>query len=507
MGWSIDEQRLWIGNGTLADGAPEIGNTEILTQYSDLLSIAESYTYQGASVGYIVQTGPNTSTPIVRTLQSKLDDFVNVKDFGATGNGSTNDLAAINRALYQLYCRFPSSSAARKKLYFPAGTYIISGGVIAVPPYANLVGDGKGRTIFLQTDSTQTSVVQLADSLQQTGTSIGTNGAQPPINIDIQGMSFTTQNDQLIMGITAAQNVSFGRVSFQGPLVNPITPGSGNDCVYIQSFAAINTQNIQFDSCEFEGLGYGITADDDMQSISIVRSYFHSLYEAVVLGQYTTGSPPASQGPLAIRFGNNTFDKIANTALNVYNLTGISSEFNYYGDCGNANLGLGNPIAPVIIFGGKDNYSIGDAFQRNDADNGTYPRVLLNDTLSYYLISHFGVQYGMMRQSPGNIVTLADNTGTPTSTGITLYTAQAYSYIIDYSVVRGTHARTGTILVSMTSAGQTIQDNGLEATTSSGVTFSLSALTSGSLNVNYVTTSTGTAATFIFAVRRLTLTS
>ena len=36
FGWSIDERRLFIGNGTLQDGAPEIGNTEILTIYSPI---------------------------------------------------------------------------------------------------------------------------------------------------------------------------------------------------------------------------------------------------------------------------------------------------------------------------------------------------------------------------------------------------------------------------------------------------------------------------------------
>jgi hypothetical protein len=34
LGWSIDERRLYIGNGTLVEGAPEVGVTEILTEYS-----------------------------------------------------------------------------------------------------------------------------------------------------------------------------------------------------------------------------------------------------------------------------------------------------------------------------------------------------------------------------------------------------------------------------------------------------------------------------------------
>jgi hypothetical protein len=31
LGWSVDSQRLFIGNGTISDGAPFQGNTEILT--------------------------------------------------------------------------------------------------------------------------------------------------------------------------------------------------------------------------------------------------------------------------------------------------------------------------------------------------------------------------------------------------------------------------------------------------------------------------------------------
>ena len=37
LGWSVDERKLYIGNGTLEEGAPEIGNTEILTEFSELI--------------------------------------------------------------------------------------------------------------------------------------------------------------------------------------------------------------------------------------------------------------------------------------------------------------------------------------------------------------------------------------------------------------------------------------------------------------------------------------
>lgn len=32
LGWAVDTQQLYIGNGTLAEGAPEVGNTRILTE-------------------------------------------------------------------------------------------------------------------------------------------------------------------------------------------------------------------------------------------------------------------------------------------------------------------------------------------------------------------------------------------------------------------------------------------------------------------------------------------
>lgn len=40
LGWSVDTRKLYIGNGTLSEGAPEIGNTEILTEYSNLPGVS-----------------------------------------------------------------------------------------------------------------------------------------------------------------------------------------------------------------------------------------------------------------------------------------------------------------------------------------------------------------------------------------------------------------------------------------------------------------------------------
>src|SRR6056300_944658 len=85
LGWVVDNRKLYIGNGPLEEGAPVVGNTEILTQYSDILGTISSYTYKGTDVGYTSQTQSGSGS-VQRTLQSKLDDIVSAKDFGIIGD-------------------------------------------------------------------------------------------------------------------------------------------------------------------------------------------------------------------------------------------------------------------------------------------------------------------------------------------------------------------------------------------------------------------------------------
>lgn len=53
-----------------------------------------------------------------RTLAARASDVVNVKDYGATGDGSTDDSTSINAAI-------AASKTTSGKLYFPDGVYVI----------------------------------------------------------------------------------------------------------------------------------------------------------------------------------------------------------------------------------------------------------------------------------------------------------------------------------------------------------------------------------------------
>ena len=185
IGLAVDTRRLYIGNG--GSNAPQTENLEILTSRSNILEVSETYTYKDAQIGFSAQTGTSASSPIVRTLQEKIDDVASVRDFGAVGDGVTDDTAAINRALYELFSR-EQIIRVRRMLYFPAGKYVVND-VIKIPSFAYLKGEGPDSSIIIGNDATETAVAQFADSKQQTGASVGSGTGQPPQYIVIDGMT------------------------------------------------------------------------------------------------------------------------------------------------------------------------------------------------------------------------------------------------------------------------------------------------------------------------------
>lgn len=148
IGWAIDKQELYIGNGAVSEGAPATGNTRILTEHDNLFDLIGSYSYSKIADGlYEVATGPSDSQPIERTIQQKLDDIVSVRDFGALGDGQ-DQTENIQRAIDELF--LPINNGGLNKnvtLRVPAGTYLISK-PLNIPPHANIIGDGPGKTFF-----------------------------------------------------------------------------------------------------------------------------------------------------------------------------------------------------------------------------------------------------------------------------------------------------------------------------------------------------------------------
>ena len=215
MGWGLDTRRLFIGNGTLSEGAPTEGMTEIMTQYSNVLQFNNLYTFAGTDSGYTSVTGVNALSPVTRSIQSALDDNVTVKDFGAVGDGVTDDTAAINRAIQQIYISTLNTTHAnvQRTIKIPAGTYLTTSPLL-IPPNCTLKGDGKNNSIINNTGSSYT--FQSCDSLFQSGGAQGTNGAVNPQFITVQDIQLKGTTSAPVVYLNNTTDAIFDRVTISG---------------------------------------------------------------------------------------------------------------------------------------------------------------------------------------------------------------------------------------------------------------------------------------------------
>lgn len=91
LGWSIDERRLYIGNGTLVEGAPEVGVTEILTEYSEDNNAANIALLQ-SNVTILQTYASLTSNNVAKTTEVLLNNTSSATNTALTLTDSLTNL-------------------------------------------------------------------------------------------------------------------------------------------------------------------------------------------------------------------------------------------------------------------------------------------------------------------------------------------------------------------------------------------------------------------------------
>jgi hypothetical protein len=479
FGWSIDERRLYIGNGTLEDGAPVIGNTEILTEFSDVLSVLPNYTYRGEAAGYTVQTGPSAGDSVALTLQTWLDQWCTITDFGGVGDGVTDNTDAINRALFEIYCR-STNPAIRRGIFFPAGVYMVTG-TILVPPYAYLYGEGINSSIIRMAAANSTVdpyVVRTADSLQQTGANIGLNGATAPRDITIAAMAFESLDPTLnIMLAQNMANLQCTQVRLVGPLTQVELTGAADDTAGVRIASTVGSvcNDLSFDQCYFGGTTWAVNTDQQVQGALVQNSKLDTLYQGVVLGTGTV----INGGATGFRLLNNLFDNIFAEGVLIGQVSLNSTAHNIFYDVGNHFNGVANPASAIVSFESGNNVSISDMFARSDANATVYPRVNLNDQPSIATTNGSKLALGTYIRQSGSVATVVNATVAPGTAIFTVSTTAIRAFAMRYTIVRDTTVRTGTFVLSSDASGSVTFADDFVENSATGVT--LSATQSGTV--------------------------
>jgi hypothetical protein len=377
FGWAVDTQKLYIGNGTLAEGARELGNTEIITEHTipNIFNLP-SYSYVGHSPSPVI-------TDTTRTVFSKLDDFVTVLDFGATGDGVTNDTPAIQRAIDQLFLNSDKSyEASRRTLIFPAGKYIVTA-TIYVPPYANISGEGPEKTKLELTTSTA-GIFQFCDS-SSTGAgtytifvagSTNITSTLKPRNIDISGITFqygtgtSTTSAVPLLRVDCAEDSMISNCKFVGNHSAGLLSSSNYVGVELRGQGSILTKNIKIKDCIFDKVKLGLKSDYDIENIVIENNRFRNLYQGVLWANDVQANNVT--GPIKTTITKNLFENIeyqgiyVGPGLNVNIPRGHISSYNSFSQVGNDMNVNGDldSVSSIIDFQAPGNVSIGDKFDR-----------------------------------------------------------------------------------------------------------------------------------------------
>lgn len=212
------------------------------------------------SVAY--STGITTLTQLaissnanLRTTKGNLNIPVNVKDYGALGDGSTNDTVAIAAAATAL----PSTNAV---LYFPAGTYVTDTVAITGKTGLTVYGDGNGtstlknRTGGVVITVATSSGVTIRNLTFDGNCSVRTPGATA-VNCDVSSNLIFTNNTiknsgqyNILIGGSSTQNTDVN-------ITNNVLLGGYADGINLQYVSKFVVANNTIDGVDDDCIAIG----------------------------------------------------------------------------------------------------------------------------------------------------------------------------------------------------------------------------------------------------------
>ena len=142
-----------VTEGTAGTGtAWRISTTGTITVGTTSIDFARAV-WSSADGVEVTATGSTTA----RSLALRFADIFNVRDYGAVGDGVTDDTAAIQTAINA------AGAVGGGIVYFPLGTYLISSALVI--NVSNIQVEGSGSSAAIKTNSTTADVFTVGDGI------------------------------------------------------------------------------------------------------------------------------------------------------------------------------------------------------------------------------------------------------------------------------------------------------------------------------------------------------
>lgn len=368
IAWAVDTQELFIGNGSVSEGAPAVGNTKILTEHDNLFDI---FTYQYKANDPTITTGIDANHPVVMRIQERLDQIVFASQFGALGNTvpvysesgdlegyeGADDTLAVQRALDQLFANAGHvdpfngivEPTARVVLQFEPGVYTISE-TITIPSYASIVGAGIDKTIFRFTGQGPVFSAGVNDL----------NATNQSRFINLEGFSVTSTDTDSGITLTAVRDSSFKNISITGSWVED----EASSCTGLRLASVtelINCTRNSFTNVNVSSFCYGIESSSDVCDNVFDSCSFTNVLTGVSFGQYGSSLVPHGNTIKDCKFVD-----VKEYAVNIQHGYDNKVSNCVFENVGNNGAGVASPASTQVVFA-----TAGNTFINNESDRDT----------------------------------------------------------------------------------------------------------------------------------------
>lgn len=236
--------------------------------------------------------GANESDISVQYITGSTFPKLNVRDFGARGDGTNDDTAAFQKALDAAVSLFTGGC-----IYFPAGRYRLNSLVysdsIPLPKSITIMGDGQGVSVL--SGYSVSGVFRIGFSSKTEGAQCSLLLADFSIAIETVGNSGTSAIE---LNWAASGSNTFQSLEVRGITINPQSAYYGSG-YYPTQLKINNAWNVKVTNCNFRGTN-SVTATNGIELATsggsesnptrIVNCDFYSLYKCIYISGNLEGT-------------------------------------------------------------------------------------------------------------------------------------------------------------------------------------------------------------------------